>query len=287
MNQDTVFIYENSIGSIRFAFDSDFWITDVTGLSGLDVTLSESQSSGQTGATLTNQSVQPRTATFDGAIFEPLDVNRQKLIDVVAPMENATLYKIEDGETLYLDVYPERTPEITPGEGEQDFQMRLRAPYPYWRSVKTLSSMVAGLIAMFEFPFYTGGEWWISKFSDDFFTTIENKGNVPIYPTIVFAARAELSRPELLHIESGKALLFKNTMLAGERMIVTTLYGQQGVVHIDRYGKVTNGFRYLKTGSDLSMALLPGENTLRADAATNRQGLSVTFQHSEGEKSGV
>lgn len=287
MNETTVFTYENSIGKITFSYASDFWISDIDGVSSIEVDISASRSTGQAGSSIAGQSVQPRPIPVDGYIYEPLDINRARLIEVIAPEVPATLTVFENGESWYLDVFPKKTPNILPGNGLQYFQMELYSAYPYWRSTKELASMAAGLVAMFEFPFFTGGTWWISKFSEDYFTVIENHGNVPIFPTIIFTARMELARPEIMHLESGKVIRFKNSMVTGERMIVTTLYGQQGVAHIDRYGNITNGFRYLTMESTLDMALLPGENTLRSDAASNRQGLGVTFQHAEGEKSGV
>lgn len=49
--------------------DSDFWITDMSGDDGLDIETKTSQSYGQTGKTITNQSVGERSITVTGAIL--------------------------------------------------------------------------------------------------------------------------------------------------------------------------------------------------------------------------
>ena len=65
--------------SLRFAADSDFWITDMSGDDGLDIETKTSQSYGQTGKTITNQSVGERSITVTGAILRDLDANEALL----------------------------------------------------------------------------------------------------------------------------------------------------------------------------------------------------------------
>lgn len=287
MNETTIFVYENTIGTLTFAYDSPFWITELDGVSSVDIDISESRSTGQVGSSISEQSVQPKKLPIDGCIYDPLDANRAKLIDIIAPQIPATLTVIQGGESWYLDVVPTKTPSIMPGNGLQHFQMELYAAYPYWRTTASYATQIAGLIAMFKFPFFTGGNWWISRYSDSYFNTIVNKGNVPIEFNVVFAARSELVNPELYHVDTQKKILIRKTMIAGERIIVSTIYGQRGVVAISANGVVTNGFKYLSVDSDLDMSLIPGENLLRIDAAQNREGLSVRIEAPEGVKSGV
>lgn len=287
MNEKTVFVYENVIGKLRFAYDSEFWISAVDGISSVEIDISESRSTMQIGSSITAQNVRPRSFTIDGSIFEPILKNRKTLLDIFAPQIPATLTILQNGESWFLDVIPERTPEITAGNGVQFFQTRLKAVYPYWRTTSSYATQVAGLIAMFRFPFFTGGEWWISKYSENFFNTLTNYGNVPVEFQVTFAARSALENPELYHMDTGRRILIRKSMIAGERVIVSTVYGQKGVICISASGEVTNGFKFLSVDSDLSMALRPGQNLLRMDASMNREGLSVRIEAPEGVKSGV
>jgi hypothetical protein len=287
MNENTVFIYENSIGKLTFAYDSPLWITDVDGMSSVEIDIAENRSTMQIGASITGQSVRPRSFTIDGAIFDPIDTARKLVIAILAPQIPSTLTVKQNGESWYVDVVPEKTPEITAGNGVQFFQTRLHAAYPYWRTTASYASQIAGLIALFKFPFNTGGSWWISQFSDSYFSTISNRGNVPVEFKVVFTARSAIDNPELYHVDTGKRILIRKSMIAGEKVVVSTVYGQKGVTCISAAGKISNGFRYLSVDSDLSMTLIPGDNLLRIDAAANREGLGVRVEAPEGVVSGV
>lgn len=286
MNENTVFIYENAIGKLIFQYDGQMWITDVDGMSSVEIDIAESRSTMQVGSSITSQNVRPRSFTIDGAIFEPIAPARERVLNIIAPQIPATLTIKQGSESWYLDVVPEKTPEITPGNGVQFFQTRLRAAYPYWRTTASYATQIAGLVAMFKFPFNTGGSWWISRYSDSYFATIENRGNVPVEFRVTFTARAALDNPELFHVDTGKRILIRKSMIAGERVSVSTIYGQKGVVCTSAAGEVSNGFKYLSVDSDLSMTLHPGSNLLRINAV-NREGLGVRIEAPQGVKSGV
>ena len=287
MNENTVFIYENTIGRLVFKYDSLLWITDVDGISSVEIDVAESRSTMQIGSNITAQNVRPRSFTIDGAIFEPLGTTRERVIDIIAPQIPATLTIEQNGESWYLDVVPEKTPEITAGNGVQFFQTRLHAAYPYWRTTASYANQIAGLLALFKFPFFTGGSWYISRFSESYFNTIENRGNVPVEFQVTFTARSALDNPEIYHMDTGKRIYIRKSMIAGERIAVSTIYGQKGVVCTSASGEVTNGFKYLAVDSDLSMTLIPGFNLLRINADTNREGLGVRIEAPQVVKSGV
>lgn len=284
-NEDTIFEYENHIGKITFAFDSPFWITDVQGLSGPRVDIAESQGGGQVGSSVTNAAILPREPTIDGCIRDEIGFNREKLIEVLAPQIPSTLTVKEGAESWYMEVQPIEL-EIAPGSGEQPFQLKLHAAYPNWKSSAAYATMVAGLVALFTFPFYSGGEWKISKFSEDYFVPIYNSGNMPIQFKVKFTARSALRNPELLHVETGKVIRINHDMKAGEQIIISTIYGERGCVFIDLQGKASKQFKMIAKASDLTMAILPGDNEFRADA-TPRAGLGVHIYHPKGERSGA
>ena len=286
MNEKTVFTYENTIGKLTFQHDGQLWITDVDGMSSVEIDIAESRSTMQIGSSITSQNVRPRSVTMDGAIFEPIAPARERVLNIIAPQIPATLTIKQGSESWYLDVVPEKTPEITPGNGVQFFQTRLRAAYPYWRTTASYAIQVAGLVGMFKFPFYTGGSWWISRYSDSYFATIENRGNVPVEFRVTFTARAALDNPELLHVDTGKRILIRKSMIAGEKVAVSTIYGNKGVVCTNAAGEESNGFKYLSVDSDLSMTLRPGSNLLRINAV-NREGLGARIEAPQGVKSGV
>lgn len=287
MNETTVFLYENALGVVRFAYESPFWITDIPEISSVEIDIASIRGREQIGETITNQIVQPKEFTMDGVIFDPIPESREHLLRVMAPLVKSTLTVINGEEMWYLDVVPQSTPAIDSGNGMQNFQVSLYASYPYWQTTDTYARQVAGLTAKFKFPFYTGGSWYISEFSDNYFTTLTNLGNVPSGIKVTFSARSSIQNPELMHMGTSKKIAIEKRMELGEKVIVSTFYGDKSVIVVDSKGNCTNGFKYLSIDSDLSFELLPGDNLLRGDSLSNRQGLNIQIEAPLGVKSGV
>lgn len=286
MDRNTVFTYENSIGSLTFGVDTAFWLSEVTGASSVEVELTETRTDEQSGAVLAGQSAAPRSLTLDGCIFEPLQANRRQLLRVMAPLIPARLTKQDAGGTYWLDVVPQRTPEVSAGQGVQYFQAQLRACWPFWRTAAQHRTTIAGLQALFAFPFNTGGSWMLSQYSRNYFCSILNSGNVSIPFQVVFTAQGRVENPWLYHMGTRRQIRLQMDMQAGQQVRVSTQPGGKGV-WLETGGLSENAFRHLAVESDLSMALLPGENLLRLGADSFRENLSASLNAPAGVVSGV
>ena len=130
---------------IRFAVDSDFWLTDLSGEDGLDLDISEQQSSGQTGTTVTGTAVGAKPITATGAILRDLDANEWLLKQLLTPGSRGRWTKITATGTWYLDVLTKHSPDVSGGEHLLNFQFSLYAAYPYWRTAETLTTMLGVL----------------------------------------------------------------------------------------------------------------------------------------------
>ena len=123
-----VYAFQAADGStIRFAADSDFWITNLTGEDGLDVEMTEQQSTGQTGKIITGQSIGSRSLTVTGSILRDLDANEALLKRLVRPKEAGRFLKTVGDTTWYLEVLPSHTPDVSGGEHLLNFQFKLKA----------------------------------------------------------------------------------------------------------------------------------------------------------------
>ena len=123
-----VYAFQAADGStIRFAVDSDLWITNLTGDDGLDVEMTEQQSTGQTGKTITGQSVGSRSLTVTGSILRDLDANEALLKRLIRPKEAARWLKTVGDTPWYLDVLPAHTPDVSGGAHLLNFQFKLKA----------------------------------------------------------------------------------------------------------------------------------------------------------------
>ena len=289
MNKETILVYASGGNSITFLSKpgSDIWVTSISGASGNEIAISEAQGAGQVGSTISNQSVQPKDITINGAVLAMVEANRRSILACVLPGVMGRLTVIQNGESWYIDGAPKRTPEFSDGSVVQDFQFVLHCPYPYWRSTADGSAQVAGLTKLFQFPCSLAGTWYISKYSDSLFTVVENEGTAAMEFDVTFTAATEVTDPEFYHVERGTFIKINKVMAAGEKITVSTVYGRKGVtLHLPN-GTQANGFKYLDVGSDLNMKIDPGANTIRCDAANNREGLRVQIIMPKGVAPGV
>ncbi len=287
MNENTTFVYENALGRVVFGLREGIWISEAEGLSGVQVDFSENQSAGQIGASVAGQSVQARHVSIEGVLFEPVEVNRQKLIDVFVPGVLSKFSKVDGDISYFLEVFPVSTPEISPGQALQNFQVQLKAPYPYWKSASRVSTQVVGIEKRFEFPFDTSEQWHVSVYTEMMYKEVLNSGNVPVDFDVVFTARAILQNPEIYHMNTRERIAFLYTMQLGDMIRVYTSEGQRRVEMVRADGAAENGFKYLTLDSNMFMKLQPGVNLLRADAAQNRQALNVMVHSPQGVSAGV
>ena len=287
MDKKTKLTYKSDLGEILFSVSSPFWVSEIKGASGLPVDVAISAGYKQQGGSVASQTVKQRSVTINGAILRSVAANRRKLLDVMAPLHKGTLTVEQNGESWYLEVLPTQAPDIDDGEGAQSFQFSAVAPFPYWRTTATVRTMVGGLQALFKTPFYTGGTWYISKYSESYLTNVRNTGNVKTPIKAVFKAVTDVVEPELYHVGDGVYIRILGTLYAGQSITVDTAYGQRGATLTDADGVASDAFHLLDIDSDLELGLNPGDNILRYTAQRNREGLRLYVVAEEGVANGL
>ncbi|WP_418254198.1 phage distal tail protein [Gemmiger formicilis] len=287
MDKKTKITYKSDLGEILFAVSSPFWVSEIKGASGLPVDVAVSAGYKQQGGSISSQTVKQRTLTINGSILRSVAVNRRKMLDVMAPLHKGTLTVEQNGESWYLEVYPTQAPDFDDGEGAQAFQFSAVAPFPYWRTTAAARTMVGGLQALFKTPFYTGGKWYISKYSGTYLTNVRNTGNVKIPIKAVFKAVTDCTEPELYHVGDHTYIRILGTLYAGQAITVNTAYGQRRATLTDKDGTTSDAFHRLDIDSDLELGLDPGDNILRYTARSNREGLRLYVVAEEGVVNGL
>lgn len=281
------FEYVTRDHSLAFSEDSDFWISNIDSLSSNEIEIFETQGVGQIGATRAAQSVRPKDLTVTGVLLGDLKANRRALLACVSPLCPAQLILREDDESWYIEGTPKRTPVLSETDVQQSFQFVLHCPYPYWRTLEEQHTLLAGRKALFRFPFYTGGKWYLSTYEASVFKQVYNHGDVPIDLTVEMTATAQVKAPEVRLVETGQLLRITKTLQAGERITISTVYGDKRVTYRHADGAEENGFRFLSPDSDMNLQLQPGLNTVRYTAVENREGLRVVLLAAEGVCAGV
>lgn len=273
---------------VRFAADSDFWLTDLSGEDGLDLDISEQQSSGQIGTTVTGTAVGAKPITATGAILRDLDANEWLLKQLLTPGSQGRWAKITATGIWYLDVLTKHSPDVSGGEHLLNFQFSLHAAYPYWRTEETLTTMLGGLQSTwFPTPVSTAGHWYISRYKQDLYTTVTNTGNTETDFTLNLTAKARVLNPMLWHNGTRTFIRLNKEMQAGERAVISTAENNRTCTYYAAEGTSQDGFRFMDADTDWWMTLSPGDNVLRLTADDGRKNLIATITAPKGVASGV
>lgn len=274
--------------SIHFAPDTWFWVTDISGEDGLDVSFGESQSAGQIGKTINGRSVGSKSVTVTGDIVGDYDASERllkRLIQVGVPLRWT---KILGTERWFLDGEAQRLPEVDGEPGLLHFQFKLKCPYPYWRTEETVATMLGGLDSTwFPTPVSTAGPWYISQYRQSLYTTVINTGNQETAFTLDLRASARVLNPMLWHNGTRTFVRLNKEMLPGERAVISTTEDARGCTYYAADGTAQDGFRWMDIDTDWWLTLTPGENVLRLTADDGRESLTVTLTAPKGVASNV
>lgn len=255
-----------------------FVITDSKGLTENTITLATTQGVGQIGTTVQGQAVQGKPIVIEGVIVGEVATNRKLMLDTIVPLAELTL--IFDN-WLQIRAYAQSTPDIERKPHNANYQFTVYCPYPYWRTLQTILTDIAGLIPRFKFPINYYNTYFenplIHMFGQriqTFFVNVYNDGNVPAPFSVTFIAKTELSNPMITLVEqpvSTKFIVVEKDMVAGE--IVTVDMTGDSIEATSRIGDTeTDIFAYLGMDSTY-FDLAVGDNLIRYDASSNREGL--------------
>lgn len=274
--------------SIHFSPTSNFWVIAISGENGLDISFNESQATGQTGKTITGRSIGSKSITITGDIVGDYDANERLLNRLIVPMAPLRWTKILGTERWYLDGEAQRLPDIDGEPGLLHFQFKLKCAYPYWRTAETLTTMLGGLQSTwFPTPVSTAGRWYISRYKQDLYTTVNNTGNTETDFTLNLTAKARVLTPMLWHNGTRTFIRLNKEMLAGERAVISTAENNRTCTYYAADGTSQDGFRFMDADTDWWMTLSPGANVLRLTAEEGRENLTATITAPKGVASGV
>lgn len=274
--------------SIHFAPTEDFWITSISGENGLDISFSESQSTGQIGTTINGRSVGSKSITVTGDIIKDYDANERLINRIIVVGASLRWTKILGNERWFLDCEAQRLPEVDGEPGLLHFQFRLKCAYPYWRTEETVSTMLGGLQpTWFPTPVSTAGAWYISRYKQDLYTTVTNTGNTETDFKVQLTAMARVLNPMLWHNGKRTFIRLNKEMQAGDRAVISTAESDRGCTYYAADGTEQDGFRFMDINTDWWMTLSPGDNVIRLTADEGRENLTASISAPKGVASSV
>lgn len=265
MNEYTKFYYQTRYADVLFSFDSPYWLDEPTGLSGVEVNVTTQAYLNEVEAGVTSWAVQPRAVTLNGCIFDPLKETRANLIRAFAPGVSGRLTCMEPSFSRYVDVMPTKTPEISGGNGVQDFQCELIAPYPYWTDIQSQTVPMNAMQAMFRFPRNFTGVWRFSNLLEGEPIRIVNEGNVPAPFQLRVSVVQLVRNMTIRNYNTGQKIIYGGSLTSGETLVIDTKEREIYTYNED-FNMKSNRYFETMPGSILSMALDPGENVIGIEA---------------------
>ncbi len=286
MTDNTSVIYKSKSGEIEFSIQSDFWLTDITGLES-QVEINATQSTLQVGQSIAGMSLKGKNMTFTGTLLGDTNINRKKLITTILPLEPAQIKFVNENDTLIIDGYASKTPYIEPGNGLQVFQFEFFAPHPYFKTANNKSYVLSGVTAMWQTPFLMQNNFYISKYTENSYIKITNLGNVAQAFTVDIYAQAQVINPIIHNVTQNTFIKINKVLEKGDRIFVSTHEDDKNAGNatvLTQSGQVKeNAFRFIDAESDLDMLILPGDNIFMADAQQYKTNLICTLVTAGGE----
>lgn len=222
------------------------------------------------------------------ATAEASTYTKSMLKKLVRPLTAGRWCKTVGSTVWYLDVVPAQTPIVSGGANLLNFQFKLKAAFPYWRTEDTARMLLGGMEpAWFPTPVSTAGNFAISRYKHNMYTNFVNDGNAETAFTLYLQAAAKVKNPMLWNNGTRTFIRLNTTMQAHERAVICTADGNRGCRYYTADGAEDNGFRLLDIDSDLWMMLTPGDNVLRMTADEGNENLTAIVTAPKGVASGV
>lgn len=274
------FTFTNSLGeNIYIAYNTDFVLESVSGLSSVGTLIQSEKSPYQDGTTYIDTLLNSRLVTFVVQIRKDLDTNRRKAIRVLNPkLKQGVLSFTYNGITRTLDCVVDEPPIMADGfDGRrpnmQRFSFTVEANQPYWEG-QEYSYIMAGFTGGLEFPF----SFPIGFGNVGTELTITNDGDTttPLFIELT----GPLTDPSLTNETTGEYIMLSQDLPSGYKLEINTAFGEKDVTIIDDLGNRSNGFHYLDPTSTL-FGLAVGTNTLvySAEYQPNNVAVTIWYKH--------
>ncbi len=272
----------NEFGSIEFGVEPPYILQNPEGISGLTSRTQTQQGYLQDGDTRLSNSDEKRFLTLDIMIMacshNDLELKKRFIQKMFNPKVETELLFNNDNFSSRLKVYAESRPRYTTDKSyvTQQMILRLVAHQPYYEGEELTESMLTE-IKNFEFPVEFSPAIEFSTQGDSL-AVIENDGDVPTPVTLEFTGPAQ--NPKITNLTTEEFVKVERTLLAEEKLIVTTEYGNKKVLFDDGAGNITNSFGFISDDT-VFFQLEVGTNEIKYTADTGVETAEATIKWRE------
>ena len=258
----------NDGGIFTFGADGSN-VFDIDGLSGMTMSLTKSQTYSRVGENISSMATGGRTLTINGYIYGNISAVKRDMLRIFRVF---TTGKLIFNDKYYITAVVKDTPTISPQKNGGAFMLRLFAPDPYFRDLKTQYVEFSSTTANFTFPFTLSEKTFVlGSVSPTMTANAYNDGDAPTVYTLAITALQTITNPRLSC--GNKYIAFAMTLEENDELIVWR--DDDGSFRADLHqsggDKVLDAVQYLDDGSTL-FELGVGDNNL---VVSNKEGVAM------------
>ena len=244
-------------------------VFDIDGLSGMTMTLTKSQTYSRVGENVSSKATGGRTLTINGRIYNNISSVKSSMLRTFGAF---TAGKLIFDDKFYITAIVKDTPTVSPKRNDGAFMLRLFAPDPYFRDLKTQYVEFSSTTAKFTFPFTLSEKTFVlGSVSPTMTANAYNDGDAPTAYTLAITALQTITNPRLSC--GNKYIAFAMTLEENDELIVWR--DDDGSFRADLHqsggDKVLDAVQYLDDGSTL-FELGVGDNNL---VVSNKEGVAM------------
>ena len=267
---------ENDRGEVLDFSASPRYLAMLTGTGPPAATINRAKVSVADGTRFNSATVGERELLLTVYILRDTARARLNLYRFIATKSHIKIYYQADGLDVYIEGYVE-TAEVNPWEENQNVQVSIICPMPFWQDVESTYTDASQVWKLFEFPFAIEEEGIeLSTMNSSSGTLIENGGTVEAGVTFVITATVATQNPRIHNLSTGEFIGVHASMEPGDQIEICTCTGSKRITHI-RDGVRTNYINALMLGSAwLQMVVGANEYSYTVDSGECELGIYHT-----------
>lgn len=259
------------------------------GLHGLSADLKTFRSIEQTGVSIQANLINSRVVSIKGAIvyedFAEKEALKKNIYSVFNPGFAGDMKIITDNNTEYnlREVYIEEAPifeEKLNGANIEFFTISFTCPNPFLLG-KDKKISLQNETGNFKF------DWEILKkgvalsyIDANAIKNCINNGDMETPIKVVIRSRGHMIDPYIININTNEAIYLNYTLKAGERIEITTSYGNKKVKHFTADNIETDIFKHIDLNSTFFNLVL-GDNLIKYGAKRSAENMTVDIYYNE------
>lgn len=273
---------ENSGGeSITLTQNEEKWqVVSITGLNPPDAQINITDIAGLDGGKFNSSKLNTRNLVIMLKLNGIVEENRQELYRFFRTKDNCVFYFKNKNRDVSIKGVIE-TVECDLFSNAELMQISIICPYPYFRAMAEVISIVSNEIAAFKFPFSinVNEPIPISTYVESRITDVVNRSEAETGVLITIDVLEAISTIQIQNTVTGEYISLAYAFQAGDRILIDTNKGQKSI-RLIRAGETSNIFSAMRSGSTF-FQLAIGSNYFGylADDGDSDENVYITFTY--------